>query len=136
MFNDVVLLGRLATDPELRYVPSGKAVAQFNLAVDRGYSGSKQDVDFIPIVCWEKIAEAVTEHRTKGDMLLVRGRLQIRTYQGSDGQKRKVAEVVAAEAKFIGKSKANGAREQAEPQAPAPAAPAAADAPEEEEVPF
>ena len=100
--NKVILVGRLAQDPEVRYTQSGKAVASFNLAVNRFSSGQGQNnADFIPIVAWEKLAETCGNNLTKGQRVLVDGRLQIRSYEANDGQKRRVAEVVAQSIEFL-----------------------------------
>ena len=87
--NKVILVGRLAQDPEVRYTQSGKAVASFSLAVSRYGGGAQNDTtDFIPIVAWEKLAEICGNNLTKGRRILVEGRLQIRSYEGNDGQNR------------------------------------------------
>lgn len=96
--NQIVLMGRLTRDPELRHTQSGIAVASFSLAVDRGYtskdSGEKQ-TDFIDIVAWRNTAEFVSRYFTKGQMAAVTGRLQIRDWVDKEGGKRRSAEVVA-----------------------------------------
>ena len=99
--NKVILVGRLAQDPEVRYTASGKAVASFNLAINRFSSGQGQNADFIPIVAWEKLAETCGNNLTKGQRVLVDGRLQIHSYEANDGQKRRVAEVVAQSIEFL-----------------------------------
>ena len=98
MLNSVVLIGRLTKDPELRYTPSGKAVATLRLAVDRGTVNQQgeRETDFIDIVVWEKQAETVANYLQKGRLVAVQGRLQIRQYTTQDGQKREKAEVVAS----------------------------------------
>ena len=103
MLNRIILIGRLTRDPELRYVPSGQPVAQFSLAVDRPFTNQagERDTDFIDIVAWRKLAEQVSQHLTKGRLVAVEGRLQIRSYETQDGQKRKVAEVVADGVRFL-----------------------------------
>jgi len=119
--NSVTLIGRLTRDPELRYVPSGDPVANFSVAVDRPFTDSKgeQGVDFIDIVAWKKLAENTAKYTAKGKQVGIQGRLQIRTYETQDGQKRKVAEVVAHSIKFLSPKNGNGAH------APEPAAVAA-----------
>lgn len=110
MLNRIVLVGRLTKDPELRYTPAGAAVAQFSIAVDRpfvGQSGERQ-TDFIDIVTWRKLAETVANHLQKGRLVAIEGRLQIRSYQTQDGQKRKVAEVVADNVQFLDRPKTGG----------------------------
>ena len=99
--NKVILVGRLAQDPEVRYTQTGKAVASFNLAVNRYVSQGQQQTDFIPIVAWERLAETCGNNLTKGQRILVEGRLQIRSYETTDGQKRRVAEVVALSIEFL-----------------------------------
>lgn len=108
--NKVILVGRLATDPEVRYTQSGKAVASFNIAVSRftGGQGQKDYTDFIPIVAWEKLAEICGNNLIKGRRILVEGRLQIRTYDANDGQKRRVAEVIAQNIEFLESKQSGG----------------------------
>ena len=101
MANHITLLGRLTKDPEIRYTPSQKVVATFTLAVDRPFSGEKKEADFIPCVVWGKSAELIGNSCQKGHRLLVEGRLQIRNYEGKDGQKRYVAEVIVNSFEFI-----------------------------------
>ena len=101
--NKVIISGRLARDPEMRYTTSGKAVASFNLAVNRRRSANdQQTADFIPVVAWEKLAEICGNNLIKGSQVLVEGRMQIRSYEAQDGSKRYVTEVVANEIEFIG----------------------------------
>ena len=104
--NKVILVGRLTQDPEIRYTQTGKAVASFTLAVNRFVSQGKNEADFIPIVVWDKLAEVCGNNVTKGQRLLVEGRLQIRSYEGNDGQKRRVAEVVAINIEFLERKQA------------------------------
>lgn len=107
--NKVILVGRLARDPEVRYTQNGKAVASFSIAVNRFGSGQGQEqTDFIPIVSWSKLAEVVGNNLTKGRRVLVEGRLQIRSYDGNDGQKRRVAEVIAQNIEFLDSRQAGG----------------------------
>nr|DAY55418.1 MAG TPA: Single strand binding protein [Caudoviricetes sp.] len=97
MLNKWEGMGRLTKDPELRRTPSGTAVATFSIAVDRDFKGKdgERETDFIDIVAWRQTAEFVSKHFTKGRMAVVEGRLQIRDYTNKDGQKRRVAEIVA-----------------------------------------
>lgn len=97
MLNNIVLMGRLVRDPELRRTGSGTAVASLTLAVDRDYksqSGEKE-TDFIDIVAWRSTAEFVCKYFTKGRMAVVEGRLQVRDWTDKDGGRRRSAEVVA-----------------------------------------
>ncbi|MDQ7827372.1 MAG: single-stranded DNA-binding protein [Armatimonadota bacterium] len=103
MLNRIILIGRLTRDPELRYVPSGQPVASFTLAVDRPFTNQagERETDFIDVVAWRKLADQVAQHLTKGRLVAVEGRLQIRSYETQEGQKRKVAEVVADAVRFL-----------------------------------
>jgi single-strand DNA-binding protein len=105
--NTVVLIGRLTRDPELRYVPSGQPVASFTLAVDRTFptERGKNTADFIPVVAWRKSAELISAHLSKGRLVAVEGRLQIRFYQAQDGRKLRAAEVVANRIQFLDRKK-------------------------------
>jgi single-strand DNA-binding protein len=133
MYNRIILIGRLTRDPELRYVPSGAPVASFTLAVDRPFRDQQgnRETDFIDIVAWRKLAEQVSQYMSKGRMVAVEGRLQIRSYETQDGQKRKVAEVVADGVRFLDRGKTAG---PAETPATAEAVPSGAT--EDEDVPF
>lgn len=91
-------VGRLCQDPDVRYTQAGKAVASFNIAVNRFGNG---EADFIPIVAWEKLAEVCGNNLNKGSKILVEGRLQIRSYDANDGQKRRIAEIVAQNIEFL-----------------------------------
>lgn len=101
MLNRIILIGRLTRDPELRYTPNGTAVASFTLAVNRKFN--KDETDFIDIVVWRGLAENCANYLGKGRLAAVEGRLQIRTYETQEGQKRKVAEVVADDVRFLDK---------------------------------
>lgn len=109
--NRVILLGRLAQDPEIRYTQSGKAVASFTVAVNR-FSGD--EADFIPVVAWEKLAESCGNNLVKGQRVLVEGKLQIRSYE-KDGQKRRVAEVIAQAVEFLDKPNAKSEAKEESP---------------------
>src|SRR5712691_6698412 len=98
MLNKVILIGRLATDPELKYTPSGVAVTSFRIAVDRRMApneAGEKETDFIDIVAWRQSAEFAANYLNKGRLVAVDGRLQIRTWVAQDGTKRRNAEVVA-----------------------------------------
>lgn len=98
--NKIILIGRLAQDPELRYTAEGVAVAGFALAVDRPFSETKE-VDFIKIVAWRKTAENAAEYLKKGNRTAVEGRLQMRKYENKEGENKIVAEVVAEKIEFL-----------------------------------
>ena len=98
MLNHIVIMGRLTRDPELRRTGSGVAVASFTVAVDRdfcGRDGGEKETDFIDCVAWRQTGEFVSKYFTKGRMIVVSGRLQIRSWTDKDGNKRRTAEVVA-----------------------------------------
>lgn len=106
--NRVVLIGRLTRDPELRYTPGkGTAVSTFTLAVDRRMPNKdgQREADFVPVVAWGKIGENVANYCSKGKLVGVSGRLQIRGYEGKDGSKRTFTEVIAEEVQFLEKMK-------------------------------
>lgn len=120
MLNEIILMGRLTRDPELRRTGSGTAVTSFSLAVERDYkSGSgEKETDFIDCVAWRSTAEFVSKYFTKGRMALVRGSLQIRDWTDRDGNKRRSAEVLAENVYF-----ADSKRSTVGEQAPAYSAP-------------
>ncbi|MEE0435947.1 MAG: single-stranded DNA-binding protein [Peptococcaceae bacterium] len=107
--NKVILIGRLTADPELRYTPNGAAVCSFRIAVDRPFTsqGGEREADFINIVVWNKAAENTAKYMSKGRQIAVEGRLQIRSYDGNDGQRRWVTEVVADRVEFLGGGNSN-----------------------------
>ena len=100
--NKVVLIGRLTKNPELRFTPgTGKAVATFTIAVDRKFSKEKNETDFIPIVVWGKQGESAANNLEKGRLVGISGRIQTRNYEGKDGIRRYVTEIVADEVQFL-----------------------------------
>ena len=107
MLNHITIMGRLTRDPELRRTGSGIAVASFTVAVDRdfgGRDGGEKETDFIDCVAWRQTGEFVSKYFTKGRMIVVSGRLQIRSWTDKDGNKRRTAEVVADNC-YFGESK-------------------------------
>lgn len=101
--NSVILIGRLTRDPELRFTSAGKAVCNFDLAVDRpfiGKDGQKQ-TDFFKIQVWGKSAENCANYLVKGRLVAIKGSLQNRSYENAEGQKRYVTEVVAENVQFL-----------------------------------
>ena len=98
MVNRIVLVGRLTRDPESQYTTNGVAIAKFGIAVDRFSKNpetGEKETDFIDIVTFRRTAEFVTQYLTKGTLVAIEGRLQIRSWVAQDGTKRKAAEVVA-----------------------------------------
>ncbi len=116
MLNKVILIGRLTKDVELKFTQAGKAVANFTLAVDRPFKNQQgeKEADFIKIVVWGKQAENCANYIGKGSLVAVDGRLQIRSYDGNDGQRRYVTEVIADSVKFL--DKRNISKDVGEPE--------------------
>ncbi len=103
MYNKVFLIGNLTRDPELRYTPSGIPVARFTIAVNRPSAKTeKNEVDFINVVAWRRLAEICGEYLKKGRPVSIEGRLQIRPYE-KDGEKKVFAEVVAEGMQMLGR---------------------------------
>ena len=115
--NTITLLGRLTKNPEARYTSTGKAVTLFTLAVNRPYTNSdgQKEADFINCQAWGKTAEVVGNHVSKGDRLLVEGRLQIRSYTDKEGVKRYATEVVVNRVEFIEQKKDSNVKTEASP---------------------
>ena len=107
--NKVFLIGRLSRDPELRHTGSGTAVCQINVAISRPVAqGSEPQTDFINVVVWNKQAENVARYLSKGRQIAIEGRIQTRNYDGQDGRKVYVTEVVADNVEFIGSRNSSG----------------------------
>ena len=115
-FNQVVLMGNLTRDPELRTTPNGQSVCNFGLALNRSYKGAdgewKEMTDFIDIVAWANLGERVAQYLTKGRPALVSGRLQSRSWE-QDGVKRSKVEVVAQDVTFLGGAPAGSSQSSA-----------------------
>lgn len=105
--NRVILIGRLTRPPELRFTPGGTAVANFTLAVDRPFTNrqGERETDFIRIVVWGKQAENCANYLGKGRLVAVEGRLQVRSYQTPEGEKRIVSEVVGENVRFLDRAR-------------------------------
>lgn len=101
--NQVVLIGNLTRDPELRYTPDGTPVASFTIAVNRPFVNrqGEREADFVPIVVWRKRAETCSEYLMKGSQVAIQGRLQVRNYEDKDGIKKWVTEVIAGTVDFL-----------------------------------
>lgn len=139
MINSCVLVGRIVNDPELRYTPTGTAVCNFRVAVDRGgrkdESGEKI-TDFLDVVCFGKQAEFVSQYLDKGSLIGVEGRIQSRTWQTQEGQKRYSVEIIANSVQAL-ESRQEAERRRAARGAAAPAhAPAAATTPGDDAAPI
>ena len=111
--NKTFLIGNLTRDVELRYIPSGAPVANFGLAVNRAYTNSDgekvEEVCFIDIVAWKRLAEVASEYLSKGRSVFVEGRLQMDSWEEEDGKKRSKLKVVAQNIQFLGGAKADSA---------------------------
>ena len=103
MLNRIVLIGRLTRDPSLRYTNSGLAVCSMNLAVDRKFKNAagEKETDFIDIVAWRQLGENCANYLSKGKLAAVEGSMKIRSYEDKDGNKRRVAEVLADSVQFL-----------------------------------
>jgi len=128
MLNKAILMGRLTKDPELRYTQNSTAVCTFSIAVDRDYTpqGGQRQADFINIVAWRKTAEFICKYFAKGRMIVVCGSIQTRTWDGADGKKNYMTEVVADDV-YFGDSKKDGSNDNPSayfPASPTPSAPA------------
>lgn len=113
--NKVILIGRLTRDPELKFTAgSGIAVATFTLAVDRNYTSQsgQRETDFIPIVCWRKLAETVANNLSKGRLVAVSGSIQTRKYTAQDGTNRYITEVIADTVQFLDRPKDGGSTQK------------------------
>lgn len=111
-FNKVVIMGNLTRDPEIRYTSSNRALARFNVAVNRTWKGRdgavQEQTDFIPVVVWGPQAESCEKYLAKGRPVLVEGRIQTRSYEAKTGEKRYVTEVQAENVVFLGSGGAGG----------------------------
>lgn len=114
----VILVGNLGGDPELRYTPDGRPVVSFNVAVNRrrrqGEDNWVDETDWFRVTAWGKLAETCNQYLSKGRKVLIEGRLQTRTFQGSDGQTRKFIDVVASQMVLLDRAPAAEAVEEEE----------------------
>lgn len=117
MINNVVLVGRITADPELRYSASGVAVSTFRLAVNRNFTSADgtREADFINCVIWRKSAETLANYARKGTLLGVTGRIQTRNYENQQGQRVYVTEVVADNFQLLESRAANEQRQNGDP---------------------
>ena len=119
-FNKIILMGNLTRDVELRTTPSGQTVGNFSLAISRSWKGqdgqTQEQTSFINCVAWGKVGEIIAQYTSKGTALLVSGRLDQRSYEDKDGNKRQAVEVVVEDFNFTG-----GGNRSEGSSAPAPA---------------
>ena len=120
--NKVFLIGRLTRDPELRYTGSNVAVASFSLAVNRNYTNQagEREADFINVVVWRKQAENVKNYLSQGSQVAIDGRIQTRSYDDSEGNRRYVTEVVADNVEFLGTKGSNVSTSDSSQSGPTP----------------
>jgi len=118
LLNKAILIGRLTRDPELRYTGSGVAVTNFSIAVDRPYTNAQgeRETDFIRIVVWRKLAEICANNLGKGRLVAVEGRIQVRSYENQEGQRRQATEVVADDVRFLDWPKQENNRQDGVPE--------------------
>ena len=117
--NKVELLGRVGTDPEMRYTPNGTAVTKLRLATDRRRQDGQVEADWHDVVCWSKTAEAVNTYISKGQRIYVAGRLVQNSWESDDGQRRSRTEVHASEVVFLDSNhNGNGASDHGEEDSP------------------
>ena len=117
--NKVMLIGNLTRDPELRYIPSGAAVTSFTIAMNRVYKlqtgEKKEEVSFVRVVVWARLAEVCNDYLKKGNPVFVEGRLQSRSWDTPDGQKRSTLEVIASNIQFLKAGGPGRGQESSEP---------------------
>lgn len=120
MINNVVLMGRLTADPELKTTPNGTSVTSFSLAVERNYApkGQERETDFINVVAWRQTAEFICRYFRKGSMIAIEGSIQTRKYQDRNGNNRVAVEVVANQASFCGSKNEGANTRRQEPSDP------------------
>ncbi|MEA2063463.1 MAG: single-stranded DNA-binding protein [Gemmatimonadota bacterium] len=101
--NKVILIGRLTHDPDLRFIPSGSAVCTFSLAVNRSFKNKEgnRETDFFNVTAWQKLAETCGKFLSRGSQVALHGRIQIRPYETSTGEKRKATEIIAENVQFL-----------------------------------
>ncbi len=110
MYNKIIAIGNLGNDPELRYTPTGRPVCSFRIATNRRWAnqeGEKQEeTQWFSVVAWGKLGETVNQYLTKGRLIFVEGRFQLREWEGQDGKNRATAEIVATDIKFLSRDEA------------------------------
>jgi single-strand DNA-binding protein len=104
--NKVMIIGNVGRDPEMRYLPNGTPVTNFTVAVNRRYNTpdgeKKEETEWFRVVLWRQLAEIANQYVTKGQSIYIEGRLQTRTWEGQDGQKRTTTEIVASQMQLLG----------------------------------
>ena len=128
--NKFIGIGNLGKDPDIRTTPSGKMVTTFSVGIADGY-GDKKTTTWMNVVCWEKLAETAGNNLFKGSKVLIEGKIQNRSYDGNDGQKKYITEVVANHIEFLSPK-----QEQRHPSPPDPASQFGHDVAPDDEIPF
>lgn len=112
MLNKAMVIGHLGADPEMRYTANGNAVTTFSVASSRQFSGPdgerREETEWFRVVTWNRLAETCSQYLTKGRLVYVEGRMQTRSWDGQDGQKRYSTELIAQEVKFLGGREGGG----------------------------
>lgn len=137
--NKAILIGNLGADPELRYTPSGSAVASFNIATTEKWKGKdgqlQERTDWHRIILWERQAEIAKEYLRKGSSVYIEGRIQTRNYEDKDGVKRYVTEIIGQRMQLLGGRGGGAAGGEGSPAEPPPAPPSDLAA-EDDDLPF
>ncbi|MDA0352447.1 MAG: single-stranded DNA-binding protein [Chloroflexi bacterium] len=106
MLNKCMIIGNLGADPEMRYTANGTAVTNFNVATSRNYTNTQgervDETEWFSVVAWNRLGETCAQYLAKGRQVYVEGRMQTRSWDGQDGQKRYKTELVAETVKFLG----------------------------------
>jgi single-strand DNA-binding protein len=139
--NKAILIGRLGADPEVRYTPSGVAVANFNIATseewkDKDTGEKKERTEWHRIVVWSKLGELCGEYLSKGRQVYVEGRIQTRSWDDRDGNKRYTTEIIATDVQFLGGRDAGPESKAAGGAAASDLASSPIQAPEDDDIPF
>ena len=139
--NKAILIGRLGADPEVRYTPSGVAVANFNIATseewkDKDTGEKKERTEWHRIVVWSKLGELCGEYLSKGRQVYVEGRIQTRSWDDRDGNKRYTTEIVATDVQFLGGRDAGGESKAVGGASASDFASSPIQAPEDDDIPF
>ena len=138
--NNVILVGRLSKDPELRHTPNGAAVANFSLAVGKVYTSNgekKEEVSFINCTAWQKLGETIAQYCKKGERIGITGELKQRSWEDSDGNKKYALDVVVRSMQFL-QQKSENSQDQTSPQdvTPPPAPPVDDNPFSDDDIPF
>ena len=113
MLNQCNFMGRLGRDPETRYTEGGKAVCNISIACSEKHKGEERTV-WVPVIFWEKLAEIATQYLRKGSLIFVSGRLQTRSWEDKEGNKRSTTEIVGKEMKMLDGKKDGGGKTEAQ----------------------